>query len=370
MADRKKGGIRRRGVVLLATLVFIFMLTVIVTIFIQETEERIRYRAQTVGDRDLRRIAYNYLEYSEAILAEFRTFDDKLASASQGWGDPIRYATFPLDYQDLDVSVIIEDATDKLPLSLIDEEVFMVLMEALGIDAFDGARLRDGYFDWIDSDDEPRLQGAEARDYEIDRRYVVLPPNAPIKDLNELQYISGFYDWLDPSSRSYNPERFSILKRCITTIHNYPVNLNAAKPEVMEVLRLQEDMDIDAIQLYRAGDDRILGTPDDETLSESLPSQIQTALGENQKNLYGYEMKLCRIRIDIRRHEMAGFHLEALIDLGGGSGDSQIQPEPEQNPQQVPESSQENESNEEKPTKSNSKGFDVLVIRENFVESD
>ena len=355
---------------MLATLVFIFMLTVIVTIFLREIQERIRYRAQTVGDRDLRRIAYNYLEYGEAVLAEFQTFDDGLIAPSQGWGDPMLYAVFPLEYRDLEVSVLIEDATDKLPLSLVDEEVFMTLMESLGVNAFDAARLRDGYFDWIDSDDEPRLQGAEAREYEIDRRYVVLPPNAPIKDLNELQYISGFYDWLDPSSRNYNPERFSILKRCITTIHNYPVNLNVARPEVLELLRLQDDMDIDGIRTYQAGNDRTLGTADDELLTEAMPPQIQTELGSSEKKLYGYEMKLCRIRIDIRRHEMAGFHLEALIDLGGGSESTPTPTEQAEESEQPTPQPTENASNEEIPVKSNSKKFDVLVIRENFVESE
>ena len=360
---------RKSGVVLLATLVFIFMLTVIIGLFLREIENRIRYRAQTVGDRDLRRIAYNYLEYSEAVLVEFRTFDTGTYSPSQGWGTPLTYADFPLDYRDLKVTVAIEDATDKIPLSLVDEDVFMSIMEAMGVNPFDAARFRDGYFDWIDKDDDPRVQGAESREYDIDSRFFLSPPNAPIKDLNELQYISGFHDWLDPSSRFYNPELFDILKRCVTTYHDYPVNLNAARPEVMEILRIHDDMDVEALRSYQAGNDRILGTEDDLLITETLPANVKNDLGENRNRLYGFETHLCRIRIDIRRHEMAGFHLEALIDLGGSA--TQETPSAETpNPENTPESPDQNLPNAQKSPVSNSKGFDVLVIRENFVEAD
>jgi type II secretory pathway component PulK len=369
MADRFRSG-RKKGVVLLATLVFIFMLTVIVTLFLQEVESRIRYRAQTAGDRDLRRIAYDYLEHSTAVLSEFITFDSGLMSPTQGWGNPLAYAPSPIEYPGLEVSVVIEDATNELPLSLIDEDVFMSVMESLGINSFDAARFRDGYFDWIDANDDPRIQGSETREYEIDRRYQMLPPNAPIKNKQELKYIAGFYDWLDPSSRSYNPELFEIFKGCITTLHKYPVNLNSAKPEVLEILRIHNNINMDTLRLYQAGNDRILGTMDDNMLSESMPSMVLSALGENQNKLFGFEMKMCRIRIDIRRYETVGFHLEVLLDLGGQQSSTQSQPVENPNPNESVEGAEKTNEDKQKTANSGNKGFEVLVIRENFVESE
>ena len=97
----------------------------------------------------------------------------------QGWGDPLGYEPFPVEYEGLDANVRIEDATNKIPLNKLDESTFVVLLESIGMDAFTAARYRDCYFDWIDADDDPRLQGAESREYELNRRLYLLTPSNP-----------------------------------------------------------------------------------------------------------------------------------------------------------------------------------------------
>lgn len=367
MIDPLKIG-KKRGIVLMATLVFIFMLTVIVIFFIEEVESRILYRAQTVGDHDLRRIAYDYLEHSYAVLSEFQTFDSGLHMPAQGWGNPLEYAPFPIEYPGLEVVVSITDETNEIPISALDENNFIILLESMGVNSFDGSRLRDGYYDWIDGDDDPRIHGAEKREYEIDHRYLISPPNALIRDEGEFDYISGFYDWNDPSSRYYDPELLEHFKRSITLIHDYPVNLNAARPEVMEFFRLLNGINPETLLLYQAGDDQILNTLDDRILSETAPVIIDNIDSTSGNSLFAFETRICRISIDIKRYESVGFHLEALLDLGGDVGTPESESDESGIPTNTLNKKAENNPNITHSNTSISETFEILVIRENFVE--
>ena len=82
---------KKRGVVLLVVLVFIYLLTVIVSLFVSDVNARIQYRLQTGGDRDLRKMAYQYLEHTMGVLNEFRELDGGLVSPVQGWQFPLGY---------------------------------------------------------------------------------------------------------------------------------------------------------------------------------------------------------------------------------------------------------------------------------------
>ena len=192
----------QRGVALIATLVFLFILTVIVVLFLNEVEDRIRYRAQTAGNEALRGIAYDYLEFTLGILKEYAQFDAPFLSAQQGWGAPLEYEPFPVEIEGLVANVRVEDAQTQIPLNRLDEDSFVVLLESLGIDAFTAAKYRDCYFDWIDSDDDTRLQGAEKREYELNRIFTPLTPaNQSLKEISEFQFMMGFADWMNPRIR-------------------------------------------------------------------------------------------------------------------------------------------------------------------------
>ena len=307
---------------LIATLVFIFILTVIVVLFLGEVEDRVQYRAQTAGNQELREIAYDYLEFTLGILEEFQEFDAPFISASQGWGNPLAYEPFPIEYDGLVATVVVEDATNKIPLNLISEEEYILLLESIGVDAFTGARLRDLYFDWTDGDDDTRLQGAETREYELQRRFVPLTPaNANLTDIEDFQYILGYRGWIDPTSDTYDPELYHRFTSMLTVEHDYPVNLNVASPEILTFFELVYDMDPEALLQYQSGSDRVPGNEDDRMidLSDSnLPSQLRQGLGGNTSGtLFSSESRVLKVSIHLERYETYVFHLEVLLDLNG-----------------------------------------------------
>ncbi len=367
---RQRSG--ERGVALIATLVFIFILTVIVVLFLNEVEDRIRYRAQTAGNDELREIAYDYLEYTFGILEEFNQFDDGFRSPDQGWGAPLQYEPFPIEHFGLVATVSVEDATDKIPLNQLSEDDFVVLMETVGIDAFTATRYRDVYFDWTDSDDDTRIQGAEKREYELNRG-LLSPPNAQMESVLDFQYLEGFSKWIDPAfiDLDYNPELFNLFTGMLTVDHDYPVNINAANPQILKFFELLNQMNPEGIQRYLAGKDQTAGTFDDRIIDLSgadLPSQLRMAMGDNtSSSLFGSETHVVRVKIDLVRFETYLFHLEALVDLGGApttptNGSTII---PQESEEAKPEE-KGTEANANASTPSNNSTFEVLVIKENI----
>jgi len=371
---------KNRGVALIATLVFIFILTTIVVIFLGEVEDRVQYRAQTAGNQELREIAYDYLEFTLGILAEFQEYDSPFIASNQGWGDPLNYEPFPIEYDGLVATVKVEDATNKIPLNALSEEDFVILLESVGVDAFTGARLRDLYFDWIDSDDDTRLQGAETREYELQRRMAPLTPaNAELTDIDDFQYILGYRSWIDPQSDEYNPELYTVFTSLLTVDHNYPVNLNVASPGILAFFKLLYRMDPEGIMQYQAGADQVLGTLDDRMidLSDSdPPSRLSQALGDaSSSSLFASEAHVLKVSIDLQRYDTYGFHLEALIDLSGAVATPSA-PTGNATEDSPTETSEETNSDDdsERDFKTDESGvgrisnsrFEVLVIRENL----
>ncbi len=361
----------QRGVALIATLVFLFILTVIVVLFLGDVEDRVRYRAQTAGNEDMRRIARDYLTHTLGVLEEFEQFDSDFVSALQGWGDPLLYEPFPIPYEGLRAVVVVEDLATQLPLSLLDESTFALLLESLGIDGFTAMRLRDVYFDWIDADDETRVRGAEAREYENDRtRLLLTPANRSLQDISEFQYMMGFRDWLDPESRAYQPELFERFTSMLTVAHGERPNLNVAGPDLLRFYELLHDLNPLGLERYLAGQDRVRGTMDDRwvDLSEhGIPPVLNAALGSNPENaLYATSTNLLRIRIELERFESYRYRLEVWVQQGGATPPTL----PASDPAQPDSADAEDETRTEvtAPRSSDSGGsrFEVLVIRENM----
>jgi hypothetical protein len=365
---------RREGVVLLVVLVFIYLLTVIVSLFISDVNKRIQYRVQTGGDRDMRKIAYQYLEHTLGILEEFNQLDQGLSSPVQGWRNPLGYEPFPIEYPGIIASVFVEDLSGKIPLKQLDEANFLIYLESLGINGFDGAALRDTYFDWTDSDEDSRIQGAEKLDYERDRELFLLPRNAAIKNLDEFAYIQGFHEWVDPNSRFYDPEMMEVFKGSLTLLHDRSININSASPSVLEFLRIKFNLNPRSIEDYLSGRDRILGTEDDRMIelgSENLPPYVANALGDGSDPLLGSLVHTLRISIELSRFELAGFRLEAVVQITQSNQTPSIDPSEDGTDSQDSSSkvsiTDSSAGNSAKPN--TTKGFEILVINEKLVKS-
>lgn len=87
------------------------------------------------------------------------------------------------------LAIRVVDERGKIPLNLIEDRQVEQMFRALGLEGERLEIVRDSYFDWIDNDDEPRLEGAEAEFY---RGQGIRPRNAWLQSLGELGRVRGF----------------------------------------------------------------------------------------------------------------------------------------------------------------------------------
>lgn len=109
------------------------------------------------------------------------------------------------------------------------QQVFIRLLQALGspeVDEFTAAAIADAVADWIDADDEPRLNGAESAFY-VSLEPSYRPANRPMVSVSELQAIQGM-----------TPELYRALRPFVTVWPQVPsgINIHTAPLPVLRAL--------------------------------------------------------------------------------------------------------------------------------------
>jgi general secretion pathway protein K len=285
---------RREGAVLLIVLGVILLASWMLVQIIARVGEEVALRGEDEQNDALKASAFQALEITMGVLAEIKLLDGGLYSPVQGWGNPLGYAGFSsyavsneLDVAEqeelevgdieemvpfafppgIEVSVELRDESGRFPLNTTSEERWKLLFEEMDIQASDAAILTDSLLDWVDADDETRLNGAEKGTYQR-RDPAYFPANAPIANTLDLQLIEGF-DRLFFEEDIPN-DLYRTFLDCITVINVEGVNLNAAHPLVLAVMGEELDFEPERISDYMAGVDLEPGTPDDNVLRPGL----------------------------------------------------------------------------------------------------
>jgi len=122
-----------------------------------------------------------------------------------------------------------------------------------GVDASDASTAADSLVDWVDSDSEAKPQGAEKEYYESQGVYG-LPANQSFTSLDEMLLVRGFdaVAKAKPDWRNY----FSLYG-------NGLIDLAYASKDVIMAVTGASDSDAQRYVTFRAGDDGINGTSDD-----------------------------------------------------------------------------------------------------------
>ncbi len=121
--------------------------------------------------------------------------DAGLAMAVQGLSTPDRARRWPTDgrvtnlsFNDMSLAIHVEDERGKIPINFLEERTARKMFELTGAQGNALDIVTDSYLDWIDEDDEPRLNGAES-DYYLSKS--VLARNGRLQSLDELMLIRG-----------------------------------------------------------------------------------------------------------------------------------------------------------------------------------
>jgi general secretion pathway protein K len=280
--------------VLVAVLGIILLLSYMITRFMDEAVEDLEYRAIFNEPSDLRSFSYSMLEVALATVQEVALIDDgKLYAGEQGWADPISYAGINIP-NGWEVQIEIRDEGGKLPLNTMSEELLnRLLEEELDFDYGTARELSSSLLDWIDADDNRRLNGAESDEY-LGRDPAYRAANAPLQTLDELRLINIWDEEFFDDEGNPN-ELYTYLSGMVSVINTGGVNLNAAPQAVLETLALQDGFQDDAIF------DGL-----EEPYLKSLPANANTQTSS-------VEIGLLRVTIRVQRGDVP-FIITALLE--------------------------------------------------------
>ncbi len=267
--------LQKRGSILLLVLVLVVVVSFALTIFIERAQVEIQSEGYYTKRAALRLHAWSMMEVAVATLADVKAIDSGLFAPNQGWSDPLEYADV-VPPEGIEVSFEFIDESGKANINDLAEDSLLLLFDELGFDLDVGLRLANVLLDWIDEDDETRIDGAESREYsslELDAS----PANQPLRSLEELRYLFAFRDLFFDEKGQPLPV-FQQLSEAVTTRDVGQLNVNSASALALRALADLDDLDKLAIDQFRSGLDGELGTGDDNYFSSR--DEILEALGD------------------------------------------------------------------------------------------
>jgi type II secretory pathway component PulK len=185
--------------------------------------ERQRERAARRGGRDL-----------------FRSLDP----LEDPWRAPQDLVAPEMAFGDARYALLLRDVGAALDLNGSDEPTLrQFFAQGLGLDYALSDRITQAILDWRDLDDLPRVNGGEREEY-LDEGKLVLPPNRPFVDIDELRNVLHV-----------TPEVFALAAPYLTLlIFEGSVNLNSApEPVLLAIPGMTPALARELVRLREAG---------------------------------------------------------------------------------------------------------------------
>lgn len=214
-----------KGFVLILVLFLTAVLVAVVGEFVYTTYVATSRAAGFADGQRAGHLAANSVELARKAIEEFTKSMPNMTMDENG-------AVFTRTEGGMDLTLRVFDESARLSANIVytntgvaidhREEAFRALLEDLGLEE----RLADTLADWIDSDEEPRLQGAEGPDYYTGLAVPYNPRNGYLSTVEEIRMIRG-----------YTPEAVEALRPHITVYNpDGRVNINTATIEVLKAV--------------------------------------------------------------------------------------------------------------------------------------
>lgn len=312
-------GCGSKGAILLMVLGLIVLTAFAVERFLESALRQMRTEATGLPVLDLRIAAHNALQVTLASISELRELDGGLFAPVQGWGAPLAYAgSDALSEQGVQVRVEVTDEGGRIGLNLPDRDQLLLLLEQMGVPLWERDPLIDSLLDWVDTDDEPRTNGAEDDDY-IRMGSSRLPANEPLRTYEDFRYIKGWDELLFDSSG--NPNLNYALLLATTSLRQsggQSLNLNSAPAAVRYLLAERSGLDAQKLVDHIAGVDYQLGSADDVILRNA--GELGLA-GITVPSGTGFTPGLLRVQVEASRGA-SRLILNVLLQSSGSAGGS------------------------------------------------
>ena len=240
---------RNGGLAMVIVMIVIAALVVVATGFAHSMSVEARLVRNVRFNPDMDWLGRSGVELARYILSKQVPGEERMDALHQRWaGGPGRleesieelaaWEKLPLSNVTLGqgkFSIKITDRERKLNINSASDTLLRFVLEMHAeVPATDVDEYIDSLRDWIDTDDDSRLNGAESDDYlggvdlldgEEHRPYFA--KNGPLDHISELKMIKGF---------RRSPEVYAIFEKHFTAISGGLVNINTASAEVLGLL--------------------------------------------------------------------------------------------------------------------------------------
>ena len=287
------GRTKPRGIALFIVMIAIFVLSVMAAIFAASMKVETRLAQNAQHEEQLLWLGRSGVELARYVLSQEASIPyDSLNQIWAGGPGDITESNSPLsslsldDYQvgDGTVAIKIIDLERKVNINTANPQMLQQALTLMGVDADDISTISDSIMDWIDTDDNPRLAGAES-DFYQNQSPPYYAKNAPFDDLSELLLVRGILDhpeiYWGGSGTNQEPAAFQQqklgfenspfqapdfpfgFKDLFTTISSGRININTADTNVLQMIPGVDEATAENIVKLRAGPDGEEGTADD-----------------------------------------------------------------------------------------------------------
>lgn len=272
-----------RGIALIVVMIAVFVLSVLAGAFAYSMKVESKLAMNANNQADLDWVGRSGVEYARWVLGQEKCPYDSLNQIWAGGpgaacetNGPLADATLTgLHIGNGVFSLKITDLERKINVNTADEATLNNVMRVIRADANISGTIVDGILDWVDRDDNTRVNGAESDFYQgLTPPYVA--KNGPIDDISELLLINGIRDNPEIFSKEYaempRVDRFGdpvppyegpYLADIFTAISTGRVNINTANSLELRMIPGIDEPTADQIIRVRSGPDGVDGTEDD-----------------------------------------------------------------------------------------------------------
>jgi len=260
----------RHGIALIIVMISIFVLTILAGGFAYSMKVETKLARNANSETELEWLGRSAVEKARWILAEqlkisqepYDGLDQVWAGGPGGIGtsnSPLAQIQLNLDVPNGHADFTIVDCERKANINTATEAILQQALMVMGVNAGDMTPVVNSILDWIDPDDNVRIQGAETEAYQ---NYIPNHPynakNGPIDDISELLLIKGVTPELyyglsatnfmqrgyQPQGARYGPRVADVpglavgLTNLFTALSDGKININTASAEVLQLVPL------------------------------------------------------------------------------------------------------------------------------------
>lgn len=240
----------RRGFAMITALWLVVAITVVALQFSYEAHERYMLginaaergvaRAAVVGA-----LALEQAQLERALRQRNSSPNAGRLRSSDPWLDVDSTQSGPVDIDSVIVMVNAKPGGRQLNINFANEAQIKAFFDNLLKDATVSDEIAQSIMDWRDPDDQARVRGAE-RDYYLKDNRMVLPANAPFREVDDLLDVRGMTPEILEKARPY-----------LRTYGGFSINLNTAEEPVLRAIPGMTDVILSRILAMRSNGGRI-----------------------------------------------------------------------------------------------------------------